>query len=156
MSGVTDVLTVSEKCCSKCRLVIPLDMFSSSKIHKDGLRGVCKSCRKQESATRRIKDRDTAQSDKRHRLYLKLGKLRRKCRERKQVPLCITLEELMASPDDVCHICGQVGPTQIDHCHETGKFRGFLCGRCNRLLGFALNNISILRKAVRYLIAFDA
>lgn len=41
----------------------------------------------------------------------------------------------------------------IDHCHETGKFRGLLCGNCNNLLGMAKESEQTLLSAVQYLIA---
>ena len=59
-----------------------------------------------------------------------------------------------------CLICGRVmGPrqdTHIDHDHATGKVRGLLCGRCNKVLGFAGDDPAILTGAVRYLSLFTA
>ena len=39
----------------------------------------------------------------------------------------------------------------FDHCHATGKFRGIICLTCNKLLGFARDNIEILEAAIAYL-----
>lgn len=39
----------------------------------------------------------------------------------------------------------------VDHDHATGKVRGLLCDRCNRLLGMVGENFSILRSAAYYL-----
>ncbi len=39
----------------------------------------------------------------------------------------------------------------IDHNHETGKFRGILCLRCNSLLGMAKESSRILASAIGYL-----
>jgi len=39
----------------------------------------------------------------------------------------------------------------FDHDHDTGNFRGWLCGRCNRALGLLGDNPGILRKALAYL-----
>jgi hypothetical protein len=55
-----------------------------------------------------------------------------------------------------CEICGrqfdgsQIVP-QVDHCHETEFVRGVLCRSCNYLLGVAHDNVTVLRKAVLYL-----
>lgn len=35
----------------------------------------------------------------------------------------------------MCESCGTEKATQIDHCHTTGRFRGQLCGGCNRAAG---------------------
>ena len=40
---------------------------------------------------------------------------------------------------------------QLDHCHETGNFRGWLCKGCNTGLGLLGDTVSDLKKAVEYL-----
>lgn len=39
----------------------------------------------------------------------------------------------------------------VDHNHKTGKVRGLLCTKCNSLLGFARDDIELLRRAIKYL-----
>lgn len=65
--------------------------------------------------------------------------------------------------DAICAICGSqdsvvVGNTMarlvIDHDHKkegVESIRGVLCHQCNLLLGYAEDNTSILREAIRYL-----
>jgi hypothetical protein len=50
-----------------------------------------------------------------------------------------------------CECCGKRVKTCLDHCHETGKFRGWLCFRCNTAIGKLGDNLAGLMKAVRYL-----
>lgn len=61
-----------------------------------------------------------------------------------------------------CEICGKEEPPiiglrwrseklHIDHCHATGKVRGLLCPNCNKMLGYAFDNLDILRNAIAYL-----
>lgn len=38
-----------------------------------------------------------------------------------------------------------------DHCHTTGRVRGFLCSRCNSVLGYVDDNVDLLKKMIRYL-----
>lgn len=54
-----------------------------------------------------------------------------------------------------CAICLEK-PTRksamhVDHCHKTGRLRGFLCSRCNQALGLMRDNIDLLKKAIEYL-----
>jgi len=35
-----------------------------------------------------------------------------------------------------CYICKSRPGDQVDHDHKTGKFRGFLCGPCDRGVGW--------------------
>lgn len=54
----------------------------------------------------------------------------------------------------VCAICrGDSGPTDFhaDHDHATGRFRGALCGACNRAIGFMRDDPDRLRSAAAYL-----
>jgi hypothetical protein len=59
----------------------------------------------------------------------------------------------------VCDICG--GPPDpkkgmhYDHCHQTGKFRGWLCRKCNLMLGNAEDDPSRLREGASYLERFS-
>ena len=39
----------------------------------------------------------------------------------------------------------------IDHCHTALKARGILCKLCNPMLGYARDDIKILKKAISYL-----
>ena len=42
-------------------------------------------------------------------------------------------------------------PFVLDHCHETGKFRNYICQYCNNSVGYANENPDILRKQAEYL-----
>lgn len=39
----------------------------------------------------------------------------------------------------------------LDHCHKTGKIRGFLCPQCNTAIGLLGDTIEGLTKAIEYL-----
>ncbi len=54
-----------------------------------------------------------------------------------------------------CEVCGAFGAANrglcFDHDHKTGKFRGWICGRCNSALGMVKDNTGILLGLVDYL-----
>jgi hypothetical protein len=53
---------------------------------------------------------------------------------------------------EACEICGDASAiTHFDHDHETGKFRGWLCGNCNRALGIVKDDAQRLRALADYL-----
>lgn len=55
-------------------------------------------------------------------------------------------------PPERCECCGRVMvKPHLDHCHLTGKFRGWLCGQCNQGLGLFGDTLAGARKAVAYL-----
>ena len=54
-----------------------------------------------------------------------------------------------------CEICGAFGRICFDHNHETGKFRGWICHRCNVVLGFVKDNAELLKYLSNYIIAND-
>ena len=60
---------------------------------------------------------------------------------------------LRAKP--ACDICGSPPPfnrkLDIDHCHVTGRVRGALCNRCNRMIGLVELQRPHLAKALAYL-----
>lgn len=51
----------------------------------------------------------------------------------------------------ICEVCGLTGRIFLDHCHTTGKFRGWLCSHCNSALGFAQDNPATLRQLAAYM-----
>ncbi|MEK6897606.1 MAG: endonuclease domain-containing protein [Nanoarchaeota archaeon] len=55
-------------------------------------------------------------------------------------------EKLAGCPKpERCEVCGSSLKICFDHDHKTGKFRGWICDRCNRILGFAKDDSKLLR-----------
>lgn len=52
---------------------------------------------------------------------------------------------------DVCDICGSEDRIVFDHCHSKGHFRGWVCHKCNVILGFSEDDVDRLRKLIAYL-----
>lgn len=68
--------------------------------------------------------------------------------------LGVTEEEVAAAKknqDNKCAICNQDKHLYLDHCHNTGKFRAWLCMHCNTAIGLLDENGAYLASAVAYL-----
>lgn len=85
----------------------------------------------------------------------------RRCIIRKKYGLSIEEYESMVEQHcGRCDICGarpQEPPVSrstldLDHCHDTGLFRGFLCNHCNLGLGNFKDNPTRLKAAIEYLL----
>lgn len=53
-----------------------------------------------------------------------------------------------------CEACGNQNAGKslhLDHCHETGVFRGWLCSRCNTGLGLIGDSIAAVMQVLAYL-----
>lgn len=67
---------------------------------------------------------------------------------------------MLAAQNHVCAICGEAeqaksnGPNiralSVDHCHNSGRIRGLLCGSCNSALGFLKDDPDRVRAAFLY------
>ena len=70
-------------------------------------------------------------------------------------PACVTRaqkEAIAGRPrPGACEQCGRGGKICFDHNHATNKFRGWLCHKCNMILGCANDSPAILRKLAAYL-----
>lgn len=66
----------------------------------------------------------------------------------------LTPEEIQAirvQQNNACAICLSPDPTDLDHCHDSGKVRGLLCKHCNRGLGAFKDSLALLERAAMFL-----
>lgn len=66
------------------------------------------------------------------------------------------IEEIRTSQNNLCAICSDPNPTDLDHCHKTKQVRFLLCKHCNRGLGAFRDQPAFLRKAADLLEAINA
>lgn len=62
--------------------------------------------------------------------------------------------EILRVQNGVCKVCGRKPGKRrlhVDHNHKTGKVRGLLCGKCNLGIGYADEDINILKGMIEYL-----
>ena len=131
------------KRCSACKQEKQLEDFHRDKGSPQGRAYYCKLCA-------------CANSRKNHKIRHKERRLYGADRHFKQA-YGLTLEEYenKLQQQNECAICKRKlerGPlTHLDHCHNTGKIREFLCSNCNRGLGSFHDSPNILQQAIDYL-----
>ena len=80
----------------------------------------------------------------------------KKC-EARSAHIRYKLYKTAPSPPDNCECCGEHkskyrhNRLNLDHDHQTGEFRGWLCGACNRGLGNLGDDLEGVLQALAYL-----
>jgi len=130
------------KFCVKCKLTKPLGCFSirGGAIRKDGTSSLKNSCIECTKYSRKVR--------------YHLDKITPRPADDYQCPVCLkTLdmikEELNDPTNSTLHNATLYW--NLDHDHETGMFRGWLCSRCNSGLGWLGDSVSNLKRGVKYL-----
>lgn len=168
-SGVLAILgRMTEKKCSQCKLVLPIDKFGFRKDRGDW-RPECNGCRLKKAIPSE-KECPRCEVVKPISKFPKKKRVSRICHEctdgagwgqgwhlKKKYGLTQgDYNRILAEQDGKCAICettepGRYDRFRVDHCHETNKVRGLLCDSCNLMLGKAKDDPEILRRAVAYL-----
>jgi len=122
------------KRCGKCGEVKPTGLFH--KRGRGGFRSDCKEC-----------------FTGRFRAPLRLA--RRKAIKEGHIKCTATEQELESAFTGFCHACGvpEIECSKklaMDHCHETGRFRGWLCNSCNSALGQLKDSSEIITALLLY------
>jgi hypothetical protein len=81
-----------------------------------------------------------------------LGKTCKPCRLENLSVTHYLKKKHLKDKGDCCEACGvDTDALYLDHDHNTNRFRGWLCGRCNTGIGKLGDNIEGVRKALEYL-----
>lgn len=100
------------------------------------------------------KYREKARKRKRKRIHATLVVRQARVSARRRGQPLVSIERPTRPVPVGCEICGQNNTNRalhFDHCHTTGRFRGWLCHHCNTGLGAARDNPDILRRMIAYL-----
>ena len=131
--------------CTKCNIEQPVENFHKKKSKLNGLDPWCKSCK----------------SIYRHNYFLlNIEKEKSRSREKAWITQGIILTHLeyvkeCQIRENKCDICKKNNETlHVDHCHVSGKIRGYLCGACNKALGLFKDSTDNLKQAMEYLNEF--
>jgi len=58
---------------------------------------------------------------------------------------------LAGKKPEQCEVCGSFGKICFDHDHNNNKFRGWICWRCNVVLGFVKDSVDLLEALKKYI-----
>ena len=110
--------------CKKCGIEKNLSEFHKAKNCKDGYTPNCKECNNKRKHER---GDDRGNKKKARNLLYRYN-------------LSPEIIQLFLDGEILCMICKSNKNICVDHCHVTGKVRGFLCLSCNTLVGVLENN----------------
>ena len=117
-------------------------------------RGLCDACyRRQWRAENPERNRLLHQRNQKT-AYARLSESQRQAIMLKRYGLTeADYERMRKAQAGLCAACRQPSTRrlQVDHCHETGRVRGLLCGNCNSVLGHAKDNGDRLMELIHYL-----
>jgi hypothetical protein len=161
------------KTCNTCGVKKPLDAFYRAAGMRDGHRGDCIECNLtakrarqasnpepyRERARQWAKDnperRAAYQAEYRNRPEVKRA-MRNLYYRRTYGITADEADQILAAQNGRCAICSRPAPDRLasmhlDHDHETGRIRGFLCLDCNQGLGKMRDSPDLLLRALVYL-----
>lgn len=99
-------------------------------------------------------ERSREETKKRARKYRASGKAILQDRHREFGISPVKQLHMWEAQKGLCALCQtelNFRKAHLDHCHETGRVRGFLCASCNKGLGFFKDSPTVLRAAISYL-----
>lgn len=132
-----------KKECRRCGKIKPRSDFASTKDKYDGKVSHCKKC-----VSKKFK-KGWSEGKGRNAVYMK--------------KFGISLDDydsMLSFQGGSCAICKTKDPVghgrknkrfSVDHDHKTGKVRGLLCHHCNVGIGSMMDDVKILKSAIRYL-----
>lgn len=112
----------TEKQCNCCAAVKPIGEFYRRKLRAGGS-GRASACK--------------VCADKKHEIYIHKS--------------YVADYATVPPKPHLCELCRDGGKICLDHDHVTGKFRGWLCDRCNRAIGLLKDSPALVRRALEYL-----
>lgn len=142
------------KFCPGCGCDVPLSGYFRNRRQRFGVQTYCKPC-----MTARVKE-----YNRRHPEWYRAKERRTKYRRlaKDHGTTVAVLDALLARQGNKCAICkrpethyrtGRIRKLSLDHDHDSGHARGFLCAICNTGLSHFGDDPARLRRAARYLSA---
>jgi Autographiviridae endonuclease VII len=142
----------TERQCTRCATLKPLDQFGPLKTGQHGRKPNCREC----EATKARSDMKRRWADDPSHMRLLRGRHAVKAAYGEAGVFQLARIER----GEGCDVCGATASSagrrlHIDHDHASGFVRGILCHACNTALGLAKDSPERLRDLADYLEAFD-
>ena len=132
-NNIHEVIIEDTLVCIKCNTRQPIDQFNAMKYasndKKTEIKRTCRTCMRNQSN-----------------LVKELKRQHKYPDENYTCPICERGIEEIGKYNQP-----RLQNWVLDHCHDTGTFRGWLCHHCNVGLGGFKDNLTRLKKAVIYL-----
>jgi hypothetical protein len=148
------------KWCPICDEVKSVNAFHKNPRQKSGLHVRCAKCKNKDGLTYYYKNQEKCIAWQR--AFNKTPERQAYQRRYQRNRLRRVKDDLALRPRPLlCECCGEApfgknAVLSFDHCHATGSFRGWLCNRCNRVLGMCQDKASVLRALAAYMEKNDA
>lgn len=143
---LSEATVTLEKYCSGCSRMLPHTAFNKrndrSSADRYGLLSKCRECLTAKSRQYYYENQEKLKRDGRRRQYKRRHGDRITDEE---------IERLLDSKVGICEICRKETELHLDHNHRTEARRGFICRRCNSVLGLVDDDIFLLIELTRYL-----
>ncbi len=148
-----------EKRCGKCGEIKEVSEFHRANNTENGFQNRCKTCtRARGKAVYSDPEYYVKRKEwrRKNRFAYSLTASRNMAKLRGYQPCNATKEEIEAVFTGRCDICGVpeaecTKKLSLDHCHESGDLRGWLCQCCNATIGMLKNSREIALNAVLYI-----
>lgn len=149
------------KTCTSCYTSLPKNQFyviRAKGVFGYRLQASCKECTRHKNRITHEKRAEDRKGDLRRRVRQAITNTLRDARRNKNCPCITSLSTIMGAWTGRCSICKQAEDISIrkkllclDHCHKTGMFRGWLCTRCNSVLGYVNDDVELLSEMIIFL-----
>lgn len=154
--GLVIASSPTEKTCGHCGRMLPVSEFNYRKSGETvRLRSDCKVC---QAADQRFRAKNASRDSPGAEPYKPYRGLRLYARKL-GIPWTEVVDRYPA--DNRCEVCGRTpdetashrkcARLALDHCHKSGRLRGFLCSPCNVGLGYFGDDPVRLAAAIEYL-----
>ena len=144
------------KRCTICKETKPEGQFHRNKNYHDGRSRICMACAinlRKEYARKNLPKLNEKQKERYRKNPERYADYERRSHYGMEPG---EYARMLAAQDGRCAICGTDNPAPrrnfaVDHCHETGRVRGLLCGKCNTGIGQLQHSKDIILRAIEYL-----